>query len=99
METLVINGQIYLSGDVGDPWGWGDGFTGEQVAKALVELGGGDITVRINSGGGIATEGMAIYSLLRAHPGKVTIAIDGVAASAASLIAMATRSKCAPAQC
>ncbi|WP_316207588.1 ClpP-like prohead protease/major capsid protein fusion protein [Bradyrhizobium sp. SZCCHNR3118] len=89
MESLVINGQIYLYGDVGDPWGWGDGFSPEQVAKAIVELGGGDITVRINSGGGIATDGMAIYSLLKAHPGKVTVAIDGVAASAASLIAMA----------
>lgn len=89
MESLVINGQIYLYGDVGDPWGWGDGFTGEQVAKALVDIGGGDVTVRINSGGGIATEGMAIYSLLKAHTGKVTVAIDGVAASAASLIAMA----------
>lgn len=88
-QSLVINGQIYLYGDVGDPWGWGDGFTGEQVAKALVDLGGGDVVVRINSGGGIATEGMAIYSLLKAHPGKVTVAIDGVAASAASLIAMA----------
>jgi ATP-dependent protease ClpP protease subunit len=89
MESLVINEQMHLYGDVGDPWGWGDGFTAEQVAKALVELGSGDITVRMNSGGGIATEGMAIYSLLKAHAGKVTIAIDGVAASAASLIAMA----------
>jgi ATP-dependent protease ClpP protease subunit len=89
MESLVINGQIYLYGDVGDPWGWGDGFTPEQVARALVELGGGDVTVRVNSGGGIATDGMAIYSLLKAHAGKVTIAVDGVAASAASLIAMA----------
>ncbi|ABQ38500.1 ClpP-like prohead protease/major capsid protein fusion protein [Bradyrhizobium sp. BTAi1] len=88
-QSLVISGQIYLYGDVGDPWGWGDGFTAEQVAKALVELGGGDATVRINSGGGIATEGMAIYSLLKAHPGKITVAIDGIAASAASLIAMA----------
>lgn len=89
MESLVINGQVHLYGDVGDPWGWGDGFTPEQVAKAIVELGNGDLTVRINSGGGIATDGMAIYSLLKAHPAKVTVAIDGVAASAASLIAMA----------
>lgn len=88
MDTLIINGQIYLYGDVGDPFGWGDGFTAEQVAKALVDI-GGDVTVRVNSGGGVATEGMAIYSLLKAHNGKVTIAIDGVAASAASLIAMA----------
>jgi ATP-dependent protease ClpP protease subunit len=59
------------------------------VAQALAENGEGDVKVRINSGGGIATEGMAIYSLLKAHPGKVAMAIDGVAASAASLIAMA----------
>lgn len=88
-KSLLINSQIYLYGDVGDPWGWGDGFTPEDVAQALVAHGTGDVTVRINSGGGIATDGMAIYSLLKAHTGKVTIAIDGVAASAASLIAMA----------
>ena len=88
-ENLLLNDEIYLYGDVGDPWGWGDGFTPSQVATALVDHGPGDVTVRINSGGGIAFDGMAIYSLLKAHAGKVTIAIDGIAASAASLIAMA----------
>lgn len=88
-KTLLVNGQLHLYGDVGDPWGWGDGFTPTDVAMALADHGAKDITVRINSGGGIATDGMAIHSLLKAHAGKVTVAIDGIAASAASLIAMA----------
>lgn len=88
-KTLLVNGELHLYGDVGDPFGWGDGFTPSDVAMALAEHGAGDVKVRLNSGGGIATDGMAIHSLLKAHAGKVTIAIDGVAASAASLIAMA----------
>jgi ATP-dependent protease ClpP protease subunit len=79
---------MLLYGDVGDPWGYGDGFTPSDVAMGLAEHGAGDITVRLNSGGGSAFDGMAIHSLLKTHAGKVTIAIDGVAASAASLIAM-----------
>lgn len=88
-RNLLVNGDLLLYGDVGDPWGWGDGFTPSDVAQALAEHGDGDLTVRINSGGGIATDGMAIYSLLKSHAGKVTAVIDGIAASAASLIAMA----------
>lgn len=87
--ALLIDGQILLYGDVGDPFGWGDGFTPTDVIQALAEHGPGDITVRINSGGGLAMDGMAIYSILKSHPGEITVLIDGVAASAASLIAMA----------
>lgn len=87
--SLLVNGEILLYGDVGDPWCWGDGFTVADVAGALAEHGAGDVTVRINSGGGIAFDGVAIYSLLLAHPGKVACIVDGIAASAASLILMA----------
>lgn len=92
LDRLYVDGEILLYGDVGDPWGWGDGFTPSDVAQALALHGAGDIVVRVNSGGGIAFDGVAIYSLLRAHAltgGKVAIVIDGIAASAASLIAMA----------
>ena len=89
MRDLIVNGQIILYGDVGDPWGWGDGFTPSDVLAALTQLGNGPVTVRINSGGGIAMDGQAIYSVLKSHDGDVTVLIDGVAASAASLIAMA----------
>lgn len=93
LENIYIGGEILLYGPVGDPYGWGEGFTPTQVAQALAEHGDGDVTVRLNSPGGIAVDGMAIYSLLRAHAlankAKVNISIDGIAASAASLIAMA----------
>jgi ATP-dependent protease ClpP protease subunit len=64
-------------------------YAERDVAEVLADHGDGDITVRVNSGGGIAFDGMAIHSILKSHPGKVTVAIDGIAASAASLIAMA----------
>lgn len=47
------------------------------------------ITVRINSDGGIVTQGYSIYNTLRRHKAGVIVEIDGIAASAASLIAMA----------
>lgn len=88
-RKLIINGQIHLYGIVGMPEEGGEGFTTTDVALALAEIGPGDVSVRLNSGGGIAFDGMTIYSQLAAHPGKITVAIDGVAASAASLLVMA----------
>lgn len=86
---LLVGGELLLYGDVGNPWGDANGFTPRDVVEALVEHGPGDVTVRLNSGGGIATDGVAIYSILLAHAGKVTVYVDGIAASAASLILMA----------
>lgn len=86
--SLLVGGELLLYGDVGDPWGFGDGFTPRDVALALAEHGPGPLTARINSGGGIAADGMAIYSLL-AQRGAVTTIVDGTAASAASIIVMA----------
>lgn len=68
---------------------WGDGFTARRMAGALRAVGRNDVTVNINSPGGDMFEGLAIYNLLREHPYKVTIKVMGVAASAASIIAMA----------
>ncbi|MCQ4629915.1 Clp protease ClpP [Shinella sp. CPCC 100929] len=65
----------------------GEDFTPTTVRAALPYS--GDITVTINSGGGIAVDGSAIYNILAAHRGKVHVEIIGIAASAASLIAMA----------
>lgn len=49
----------------------------------------GDVTVFINSPGGDVFAASQIYTMLRNHPGKVTVKIDGIAASAASVVAMA----------
>lgn len=80
--------EILIYGTIGASW-WDEEYvTSKQVRDQLAGL-SGDVTVRINSGGGIAAEGQAIYAALVDHPGKVTVVVDAVAASAASLIAMA----------
>lgn len=71
-----------------DSW-TGEGVTAKRIAGALRSIGRGDVTVNINSPGGDVFEGLAIYNLLREHQGKVTVKVLGLAASAASVIAMA----------
>lgn len=71
-----------------DPW-TGEGVTARRVAGALRAIGQNPITVNVNSPGGDMFEGLAIYNLLREHPAEVTVRVMGLAASAASIIAMA----------
>jgi ATP-dependent protease ClpP protease subunit len=87
MHRLIVNGELILYGLVGEMWDM-ECFTPRDVLDALVFL-SGDFTCRLNSGGGIAMDGLAIYNALKMHDGKVTIVVDGAAMSAASLIAMA----------
>ncbi|MBB2672764.1 UNVERIFIED_ORG: ATP-dependent protease ClpP protease subunit/phage major head subunit gpT-like protein [Rhizobium esperanzae] len=89
MSKLIVDGELMLYGPVGLTDFWDEsGFTSSQVIEALGDL-SGDIVVRLNSGGGIAMEGSAIHNALKRHDGKVIVKIDAIAASAASLIAMA----------
>lgn len=68
---------------------WGDGVTAKRISGALRSIGQRPVTVVINSPGGDVFEGLAIYNLLREHSQEVTVKIVGLAASAASFIAMA----------
>ncbi len=67
----------------------GDGVTAKRIGAALRAIGGGDVVVNINSPGGDFFEGLAIYNQLREYQGNVTVRVLGLAASAASIIAMA----------
>jgi ATP-dependent protease ClpP protease subunit len=91
--NVLIGNEIWLYGTVGEGVALGiAGFTPINVRDALVKLGPtADVTARINSGGGWCEDGVAIYNILAAHRGKVTVWIEGVAASAASILAMAGR--------
>jgi ATP-dependent protease ClpP protease subunit len=71
-----------------DPWS-GEGVTAKRISAALRSMGGSDVTVNVNSPGGDMFEGLAIYNILREYKGHVTIKVLGLAASAASIIAMA----------
>lgn len=68
---------------------WDEGFTAKRMGAALRSIGRNAVTVNVNSPGGDMFEGLAIYNLLREHPAKVTVRVMGLAASAASIIAMA----------
>ncbi|CBJ81171.1 ClpP protease [Xenorhabdus bovienii str. Jollieti] len=68
---------------------WDEGVTAKRIAGALRAMGDQDVIVNINSPGGDVFEGIAIYNLLRNHSGQVTVNVLGLAASAASVIAMA----------
>lgn len=75
-----------------DPIGadiWGEGVTARRISGALRSIGDRPVTVNVNSPGGDYFEGLAIYNLLREHKQEVTVNVLGVAASAASIIAMA----------
>lgn len=82
-ETI---GELWLYGVVG---GWWRGFDAESVSNAIRGLDVDTLFVRIHSPGGRAADGIAIANLLRNHKAKVVTVIDGLAASAASVIAIA----------
>lgn len=80
--------ELYIYEDIGA--GFFGGLTSKDVAADLKSIGDVKvINVRINSGGGDVFDGTAIHSLLKAHPAKIIVHIDGLAASIASVIAMA----------
>jgi ATP-dependent protease ClpP protease subunit len=87
-KDVLLNGEIVLFGPVGFTDFDGNGFTAADFLDALSRA-EGDVTIRINSGGGYAWDGISIYNAILAHEGNVTIRVDGIAASAASIIAMA----------
>lgn len=85
-EDGTTTAELWLYGVVGGYW-WG--FNDKTVADQLRGLTVDHITVRLNSPGGDAIQGVAIGNLLRNHKATVTVVVDGLAASAASVIAIA----------
>lgn len=81
--------ELMIYGRIGGGGWFDEGISAADVVAALRELGPGHVDVRINSGGGDVFDGVAIHTLLARHSGGVTTYVDGLAASAASFIAMA----------
>lgn len=79
---------LYLDGPIAEESWFEDDIT-PGIFRSELNAGGGDITVWINSPGGDCFAAAQIYNMLREYPGKVTVKIDGLAASAASVVAMA----------
>ena len=89
MAAQTPDNTISVLDVIGEDFWSGGGVTSKRIAAALRAIGDQDVFVDINSPGGDFFEGVAIYNALRAHPRKVTVRVLGLAASAASIIAMA----------
>ncbi len=90
MPKIQINGVIIPSNyqDIYDWFGM-DATSPKKVAAVISQLVGEAVDVEINSPGGDVFSGSEIYSALKGYQGKVNVQIVGVAASAASVVAMA----------
>lgn len=80
--------EILLYDEIGeDPW-WGGGISAKTFVEDLAAIDTDEIYLRINSPGGRVWEGITMLNAIRRHPAKVTAYVDGIAASAASVVAM-----------
>lgn len=81
--------EILIYGDIGESWDADESMTAKRFAAELADVKATDLTIRINSVGGVVADALGIYNAIKRHPANTTCVIDGVAMSSASLIAMA----------
>lgn len=96
LKVDAKSGEIFVYDTIGADW-FGEGITAASVSNALDQLGGKRASVRINSPGGVADEGIAIYNALKRYKGGVDTYNDALAASAASIIFLAGENRTAAA--
>ena len=87
-QPETVERTLFLNGTIAEE-SWFDDDITPQLFKEELMAGSGDITVWINSPGGDCVAAAQIYNMLMDYPHNVTVKIDGIAASAASVIAMA----------
>ena len=79
--------ELLIMENIGEDW-WGDGVSATDVVEFVRDQKGNPINVRINSPGGFVYDGMVMYNALAGHDGHVTVTVEGLAFSMASVIAM-----------
>jgi ATP-dependent Clp protease, protease subunit len=80
--------EIFIYSDIGQGFDWMSGeklLDAESITYALKEMGSGDISVRVNSYGGSVDQALAMIEILGRHSGNISVTVDSIAASAASL--------------
>ena len=86
-DVRPTSAEVYIYDEIGESW-WG-GISPKALVDEIAELDVDTLTVHINSPGGAAWDGVTIMNALRQHKARVEVVVDGLAASAASAIAMA----------
>ena len=84
--------RIDVYDDIGGGGWFGGGITPQDIVDQLAEI-DGDVEVHVNSGGGDVFDGIAIFNALAQRPGNVTTIVDGIAASIASVIVQAGKTR------
>lgn len=87
-ETESTENVLFLNGTIAEESWYSDDVTPKMFREELNQY-SGDLTVFINSPGGDCFAASEIYTALKEHKGKITVKINGIAASAASVVAMA----------
>ena len=80
---------VQIFDQIGEDWFGGSGLSAKQFSDVLAEVGNGPLLVEINSPGGNVWDGLSIYNQLRGRKAPVTTRVVGIAASIASIIALA----------
>lgn len=89
IKAKADKAEIWIYEFIGKDFWSDEGLTAKQFQKDLSEIKASQIDLHINSPGGDVFDGNTIYNLIKQHPAKVTTYIDGLAASIASVIALA----------
>lgn len=89
IENKADKAEIWIYEQIGEDFWSGGGVTAKDFQKELSEIKAAQIDLHINSPGGQVFEGVAIYNMLKQHKATITTYIDGIAASIASVIALA----------
>jgi ATP-dependent Clp endopeptidase proteolytic subunit ClpP len=89
IENKADRAEVWIYEQIGEDFWDGSGITAKNFQKELAEIKASQIDLHINSPGGLVFDGISIYNLLKNHPANVTTYIDGLAASIASVIALA----------
>jgi ATP-dependent Clp endopeptidase proteolytic subunit ClpP len=86
LESNPEKKEITMRGFIGD---YENGISADDFRDVLAEHAGQDVTIYLNSEGGSVTDGLSIFNAIASHDGRVTVHIDALAASIATVIAMA----------
>jgi ATP-dependent Clp endopeptidase proteolytic subunit ClpP len=89
IKAKADKAEIWIYEMIGEDFWTGGGVTAKNFQKELAEIKASQIDLHINSPGGVVFDGITIYNLIKQHPANVTTYIDGLAASIASVIALA----------
>jgi len=89
IEAKADKAEIWIYEYIGEDFWTGGGVTAKSFQKYLAAVKASQIDLHINSPGGDVFDGITIYNLLKQHPATVTTYIYGLAASIASVIALA----------